>query len=108
MMTKRVQRAIGTLVFLTTCVMTPAQGMESEYRAYEPAGGIHLPSAQAPHGRATPPVVPPEVSRNTVGPVFRTGDGSHAPIVPHVQVDHRPGEIPKPHTGGAGFPIWQW
>ena len=46
--------------------------------------------------------------RAAAGPVYRTGDGSHPPFAPHVQADHRPGEIQKPHTGGAGLPIWQW
>ena len=107
-MMQRVQRAIGTFFFLTTCFLAPAEAMESEYRPYEPVVRVHPPPRYVPMGRTTPQVVPPEAMRNAAGPVYRTGDGSHPPFAPHVQADHRPGEIQKPHTGGAGIPIWQW
>lgn len=96
------------IFFLTTCFLAPAEAMESEYRPYEPVVRVHPPPRYVPMGRTTPQVVPPEAMRNAAGPVYRTGDGSHPPFAPHVQADHRPGEIQKPHTGGAGLPIWQW
>lgn len=108
MMTKRGQGAIGAFVLLMTCLVTSAGAMESEYRAYEPAGGVHSPSRHALQDRATQPVVPLEASPKAAGPVYRTGDGSHPPVAPHVPVDLRPGDIPKQDTGSAGLSLWRW
>ena len=59
-MMQRVQRAIGTFFFLTTCFLAPAEAMESEYRPYEPVVRVHPPPRYVPMGRTTPQVVPPE------------------------------------------------
>lgn len=108
MITKQVQWAIGAFVFLTTCFVTPAPAMESEYRPYELAGKHDHPTVPAPHAGATRSPVPLENSRRPTGPALRTGDGSHPIFAPHLSRGIRPGEIPKHDTGGSGLPVWRW
>lgn len=108
MMTKRVQRAIGTFVFLTTCFVTPTRAMESENRVYEPAGRHDHPAAPTGDAEVIRSPALLEDSRQPTGPAFRTGDGSHPAIAPYLSRDIRPGEIPRHDTGAAGIPVWRW
>ncbi len=107
MKTKRVRRAIGAFV-LTTCYVIPAQAMESEYRPYEPSGRHDHPTVTVPLAGSTRTLVPLKDFRRPTNPTFRTGDGSHPRLVPHLSRDIRPGAIPMHDTGDAGFPVWRW
>lgn len=107
-MPRRVQRAVGAFVFLTTCFVTPALAMESEYRTYEPGAKHGHRVAPALPAGVTPAPASRDDSRRAIGPAFRTGDGSHRPLAPHLSLDTRPNEFPKQDPGGAGLPVWRW